>query len=76
MPAGLSGAPALADIGAFLSKTPAAARRAMRMQGPWRAILELFERGAANESGQAWTEEARMQGYPWENCPSLLYGFT
>ncbi len=44
------------------------------MQGPWKASSRLFERGAANESGQRWTEEARMQGYPLEGCSSLLCG--
>eukprot|EP00959_Pyramimonas_sp_CCMP1952_P090160 1887389-Pyramimonas_sp.AAC.1 len=46
------------------------------MRGPWKAVSKLFGRGAANESGQGWTEEARMQGYPWEGCPSLPCGST
>eukprot|EP00959_Pyramimonas_sp_CCMP1952_P408566 8562691-Pyramimonas_sp.AAC.1 len=39
-------------------------------------MSKLLERGAAGESGEGWTEEARMQGYPWEGCPFLLCGST
>eukprot|EP00959_Pyramimonas_sp_CCMP1952_P401991 8423648-Pyramimonas_sp.AAC.1 len=46
------------------------------MPGPWKAISELLGRGAANKSGPGWTEEASMQGYPWEGCPSLPCGWT
>eukprot|EP00959_Pyramimonas_sp_CCMP1952_P037135 776991-Pyramimonas_sp.AAC.1 len=46
------------------------------MQGPRRAISKLCERGAANEMGQGWTKGGRMQGYPWEGCPSSLCGLT
>eukprot|EP00959_Pyramimonas_sp_CCMP1952_P139237 2914370-Pyramimonas_sp.AAC.1 len=44
------------------------------MQGPWAPISKLFARGAARNSGQGWAEEARVQGYPWEGCPTLLRG--
>eukprot|EP00959_Pyramimonas_sp_CCMP1952_P441253 9237660-Pyramimonas_sp.AAC.1 len=44
------------------------------MQGPWNPISKLIKRGAANESGQGCTEEARMQWYPGEDCPSLPCG--
>eukprot|EP00959_Pyramimonas_sp_CCMP1952_P064310 1343041-Pyramimonas_sp.AAC.1 len=46
------------------------------MQGPWKATSKLLERVAANESGQGFAEEARMQGYPWDGCPSLLFVLT
>eukprot|EP00959_Pyramimonas_sp_CCMP1952_P276609 5781938-Pyramimonas_sp.AAC.1 len=39
-------------------------------------MSKLPERGAANESAQGWAQEARMQGYPWEGCLSLLCGLT
>eukprot|EP00959_Pyramimonas_sp_CCMP1952_P146867 3074353-Pyramimonas_sp.AAC.1 len=41
------------------------------MQGPWTLISKFFGRGTANESGQGWTDEARMQGYPWGRLPIL-----
>eukprot|EP00959_Pyramimonas_sp_CCMP1952_P031409 658712-Pyramimonas_sp.AAC.1 len=37
-------------------------------------MSKLLERSAADERGQGGIEEARMQGYPWESCPSLLCG--
>eukprot|EP00959_Pyramimonas_sp_CCMP1952_P152777 3196307-Pyramimonas_sp.AAC.1 len=43
-------------------------RMRLRMQGPWTPISKRFERSAADESGPGWTEEARMQGHPWEGC--------
>eukprot|EP00959_Pyramimonas_sp_CCMP1952_P429896 9003483-Pyramimonas_sp.AAC.1 len=46
------------------------------MQGPWSAISKIFEHNAAIKTGQGWTEEAWMQGYPWEGCPSSLCGLT
>eukprot|EP00959_Pyramimonas_sp_CCMP1952_P134519 2814600-Pyramimonas_sp.AAC.1 len=39
-------------------------------------MSKVFEQGAASGSGEGRTEEARMQGHPWEGCPSLLCGLT
>eukprot|EP00959_Pyramimonas_sp_CCMP1952_P043955 918694-Pyramimonas_sp.AAC.1 len=46
------------------------------MQWPRTPTSKLFEQGAASEGDEGWTEEAGMQGYPWEVCPSLLCGLT
>eukprot|EP00959_Pyramimonas_sp_CCMP1952_P093195 1950785-Pyramimonas_sp.AAC.1 len=40
---------------------PAPQGGAIRMRGPWAPTPKLLERGAANGSGEARTEVARMQ---------------
>eukprot|EP00959_Pyramimonas_sp_CCMP1952_P407831 8547106-Pyramimonas_sp.AAC.1 len=52
----------------------------VRMRGEGARALEAhvnaFRARPASGSGRAWAEGARMQGCPWEGCPSLLCGLA